>query len=395
MQTRIGSVALAGLFLIALGNAVWSDDQPAEKPRDAKAGEAVASPDAANPDAANPDGAVAEVTEAQITQWIAELDSQRFRVRETATENLTRAGAPFARLIIEAAANDSIEVSARAMRVLKAWHESDDSALHELGREGLEELAKSDKESVADRAREIIAEAPQPRPEGLPGIPGFGDGQIQILGGLGGNVKISQRSDGNGNRTTDITRDGTNVKIEESPQTGIKVTITEPVDGKDKSTTYEAKDAKELKEKHPDAYRWFEQYVENGRRGFGQLNIGGMRIPGIPLPRGLNFGPPWMQGEKQATQSVNEARKRLTQAIGKLKRLAKADANADDLIQVAEELEAAERNLAEAVESLERGGFPFNFGGPDGFPGFGEGDVEDQEVLPELPQPDEGREPLR
>ena len=69
------------------------------------------------------------------------------------------------------------------------------------------------------------------------------------------------------------------IHIEETAQGKIKMTVTETVDGKPKTSKYEAKNADELKKKHPDAHKLYKKY--------GQNRVRGRAIQALPLRRAL------------------------------------------------------------------------------------------------------------
>jgi hypothetical protein len=67
-------------------------------------------------------------TAKQIQQWIRQLDSDEFRLREQATENLFKAGPPAATAVIRSLKAENPEVRLRAKSILKRWLETGDDA---------------------------------------------------------------------------------------------------------------------------------------------------------------------------------------------------------------------------------------------------------------------------
>jgi beta-lactamase regulating signal transducer with metallopeptidase domain len=61
--------------------------------------------------------------------------------------------------------------------------------------------------------------------------------------------------------------DGRTIRITENRSGAITVSVTEMVDGKEKTTNYAAKDKKELEEKHPEGFKIYKQHVDGS--GFG------------------------------------------------------------------------------------------------------------------------------
>jgi hypothetical protein len=76
--------------------------------------------------------------------------------------------------------------------------------------------------------------------------------------------------DGDGwTRTIDASEDGTAVKITETDGGQIEMEVTVTTDGKDETETYTAKNAAELKTKHPSAFQLYDKYTKRAtaRRG--------------------------------------------------------------------------------------------------------------------------------
>jgi hypothetical protein len=109
---------------------------------------------------------------AQIQQWISDLDDDRFSVREAAAAELLKAGRGAVAPLAKAASEGSVEVTSRGVQILTLLAVDDDLELAEAAREALEALvtptnpnaatdrAASALENVyvleADRAREKI-----------------------------------------------------------------------------------------------------------------------------------------------------------------------------------------------------------------------------------------------
>jgi hypothetical protein len=293
-----------------------------------------------------------------VARWIKELDSDSFAVREKASKGLREAGASAVEALVEAAQGESLEVTTRAFELLSGFYASDDEALRVASRKALEKLERSSKQSVAGRARDILTPPAEAHPQPLPGLPNLPFGNMRIFGG-GRNVSVTSR-DNNGTREIDIREDETKVKIEDRPGGPIKVTVTETVDGKLKSTSYEAKDAKELKEKHAAAYDWYDRYAKGGGINvmfgnlFGQGNLFPLPIPnagggaigggGVPnrLPR--QFIDSVQEEIDQARAEVEKARSALRQAA--------AEGGKVDAEELAKGLDTALEKLSLAAKKL-------------------------------------------
>jgi hypothetical protein len=90
-----------------------------------------------------------------------------------------------------------------------------------------------------------------------------------------------------GKRTIVAEEGGQRVEISDGGDDGIKMTIARKVDGKEKKESFAAKDAKEFKEKHPEAFKEFEKYAKDAG--------GAVVVRGVARMRGEKA-----EGEKDA-----------------------------------------------------------------------------------------------
>lgn len=96
-------------------------------------------------------------TSATIRRWIKELDSDQFRIREEATRNLRRAGPAVFQPLAEAAAGSSMEVTLRAMSILKEGFRAKDTRSAKAARVVVTALLDSTNQAAAAHARAILA----------------------------------------------------------------------------------------------------------------------------------------------------------------------------------------------------------------------------------------------
>jgi len=324
-------------------------------------------------------------TDAQIAQWVKELDSDLFATRQSAAQKLYEAGTPAIKPVTEATGSPSLEVSSQAIEILRRMLHSDQTPLHEAAKHALEDLAKGDN-AAASRAREALAPPPAPQQGQIPGVPfgagGIivpGGGQIQIgIGINGGNIQVApgggaqvirmRTQVANGVTKIEVEENGKKIKIEKDPNNGIEINVTEKVNGQDKTDTYKAKDADELKKKSPEAYKLYEKYGQAGGGAFGNVQIraiqaGAMPVPfGAPggiqmraFPQGLpNMNPQQGAAEKEAAKQVEEARKLVADATDGLKQVVQG-AEAEAARQKAlGQLEDALNKLDSAEQKLKR-----------------------------------------
>ncbi len=288
-------------------------------------------------------GTHAQPTAEQIAQWIRDLDSPRLRVREQATLALIEAGRAALDQVADAARTAKGEEALRTVRVLASWAGNGDEELAAGARQVLRELSRSDDPDLARRAAEALSQVPDAPNDGLPPV-------RPLPGGALRNLRVSQRTDAQGRRTTEIDADGTLVTIQESPQDGIKLTIRAAGQAEGEAQTFEAKDAADLKQRHPEAYRWYRYFVElrqqRAGRGFGRGWFG-IFPPGL-FPPGLGRDTQQALEEiKAAQQSLNE----VTEAL--LAAATNGQTSAERLKELAAELRSAQNRLEAAEEALE------------------------------------------
>ena len=320
--------------------------------------------------------------DAQIAQWIKELDSDLFATRQSAAQKLSEAGQPAIKAVSEAAGSQSLEVATQAIEILRRMMGSDQKPLHDAAKGALEELAKGDN-AAAGRARDALAPPPasaqQPQNPGIPFGPGGiiipGGGGIQI--GIGGNIQVGpgggaqvmriRTTFANGKTTTEVEENGKKIKIEKDQNNGIEMSITEKVNGQDKTDTFKAKDADELKKKSPEAYKLYERFSQGAGR-FGNIQIQAQAIPVpfgggplVPMPmqaiprNAIPFNNQPTEAQKELAKQVEEARKLVADATDQLKQVGQPPADAEAAKQKAlGELEDALDKLDAAQQKLKR-----------------------------------------
>jgi hypothetical protein len=295
---------------------------------------------------------------AEIDKLMEQLDSNKFNERQAAQQKLVEIGKPAFPALEKGTQNVSREVAVRSLDILKGQFQGGDEGTKAAAKEVLERLAKNNDATLAKRAGEILS---PPKPA-APVPPGIVPGRIQIVGGAGVNVKKMSVKDVNGVKEIEAEENGKKVKINDDPAKGIKLEVTETKDGKETTQKYEAKDAAELKTKHPEAHKLYEEYSKQpaGIRlqvgGFpgGALPPGFPGIPPIPgaparvrIPRIKILRPDELEAAKSNTDS---ALKELDSAIQTLK---DAKAGSETLKKAQEQLEAAKKQVEELKAKLE------------------------------------------
>ncbi len=97
-----------------------------------------------------------EASQSEITQWVSQLDSNQFEIREHAQSRLAAAGKSALRSVAETARSGSLEGSTRAINVLLSWSEGADRGLAVAALEQLSKLKNHPKE--AQLAGELLAD---------------------------------------------------------------------------------------------------------------------------------------------------------------------------------------------------------------------------------------------
>jgi flagellin-like hook-associated protein FlgL len=326
---------------------------------------------AADAPAEKADATKSQPSPAEISQWIKDLDSDTFATRQTAADMLVQTGKPAVEPVAEASVGKSLEVTMQAIGVLRRLMQSTDAATCDAAKAALEQLAKSES-AAAVPAKEALKPPPAasnpPGNFGLGNINGnvriFGGGNIQI--GPGGNIQVLpggnipaggvqvfriQANNVNQTRSVDVNENGKRTHITDD-QNGIEVKVTESVGGKEKTDTFKAKDADELKKKFPEAHKLYEKYMAGG--GIGNLPIQAQAMPiqiGVLQPGALPGIAPPPAPNAEARKQIAEAQKRLAEATANLRKNAGAPGG-DDFKRALDQLEEARKALEEARGKL-------------------------------------------
>lgn len=346
---------LTAVMVVALGGSwMLADDKPATPKADATSRP---SPD-------------------QLDQWVRQMDSDKFDVRDKAVEKLTAAGKAAIPAVTKAAKGKSLEVTVRSIKVLKGLLESKDDDTKAAAQAALEELAKDEKHESGVQARDVLKSVRPRRPDGAIGsivlkggrlTVGAGgrlviEGAVTVGGGKGMQISVTSV---NGNKEINVEANGRKIKINENKD-GIVVAVTEPAAGKKKAETktYKAADAKELKKKHPEAHKLYEKYARGGMAQRIQVgNIVRPRVAPQVRPGRAKTAAARRAQLLEARKLIDEARKELSKAMAKLQDAVKASGKGvagekdklgpDDWAEILKQIEAARKNLDSARKGLQ------------------------------------------
>ena len=303
----------------------------------------------------------------EVQRLVEELDANRFTQRQSAQQKLQEAGPAVFPELEKAVESNSRERSSRALDILKRHFTGADDAAKAAAKESLGRLGKSQNPAVAKQAAAILnppEAAPPPDaapPLGLPG-PRIGPIQMQFQfggGGGGGFRRVSMKSV-NGVKQIEAEENGRKVNITDDPNNGIKMEVKETKDGKEEVKKYEAKDAAELKTKHPEAHKLYEEYAKQPG-GFPAQGFGGIPLGALPpgaLPPGFPGGPLNPQRIKiLGPQELNAAKEKLATAIKgletSLETVRQASEKNESLKKTLEQLEETKKQLQQLKDSLE------------------------------------------
>ncbi|HSI34308.1 MAG TPA: hypothetical protein VK986_12025, partial [Tepidisphaeraceae bacterium] len=231
---------------------------------------------------------------AELADLIAKLGHDDPKVRQDATDALRKIGKDALPALKEAKGSEDLEVSSRAEALLKKIDED------------------SKPKPVATPGADFDGEFGGIRRNGNVRIMRVGPGgnvqvQVNAVAGGAGHAMAISRSDANGVTTVKAQENDRTVKIVESADKGIEMSVTEPgKDGKPETKEYKAKDADELKKDHPEAHKHYERFMAgNG----AQIQINGVIINGGAGPGavgGINGLDPQMQKMIEAQQLVHQ-----------------------------------------------------------------------------------------
>ncbi len=282
------------------------------------------------------------VTPEELDQLVQQLDADAFADRQAASQRLAELGRAAIDALIRAAASESLEANVRALDILKKHLDSQDAELKKSAKEALEKIAEGPRPASARRAKDILKaheEREKLFQQQQANVPGRiqVQAQAQMIGGqvvrrvqIVSNVKTIEGEDKNGK-----------FRIIEDPKEGITVELTRKKDGKEVTEKFQAKNAEELKKKHPEAY---EVYKRNSQAD-------GVMIQAGPVAVGQVQAAP---AQVVRRNNVQMAALQLPIWIQMVDRLVTDEAIKDSSKQSLEELKKKSEEARQALEKLEK-----------------------------------------
>ncbi len=278
---------------------------------------------------------------------IKDLDANRFSTRQDAYRKLKELGKNAIPALTEAALGTSREASRRALELLKEHFAADEGELKEAAKAALQKLVDSDQPPIARIAKDALE--PNPVEPAQPMIQ-LGQGQIQLQFQIGGNQRVRAKTV-NGVKDVEATENDRTVKIHEDPNKGITVEVTEKTEGKNVTRKYAAKDAAELKKKHPDAHKLYEKYNQGGG-----IQVQAFQIPALQMQQiqaGLNPPmPPGLINPKELADKLEKVSGQLDETRKLLDQLKPRNPESEPLQNAIQQLEKAQKELEETRDKL-------------------------------------------
>lgn len=299
--------------------------------------------------------------EVDIQGLLEKLDSNRFADRNSASEKLKQLGIKAIGPLESAAQGDSGEVGTRAVAILANHLKSEQPDLQAAAKQALSRLAEGNNAVATAAANAIEPEKKMDKAEPRFQRPNLPAAKIQIqMQAIAGNAKNIRMKNTNGLKEIEATEDGVKIKITEDPANGIKISVaTKDDNGKEETKEYEAKTADELKEKAPEAHKYYEKY----NRDLGlkiQMNgqqIGGLNLP-FPIrpnaqgrnqpanPKPVMFNPP------KVAQKIREVKEDLKELLDDASKIDQTEDSRQLLDRMRQELQASQEKLDEALQNL-------------------------------------------
>ena len=307
-----------------------------------------------------------ELTESQIEQLIQDFDHAEFSVREEATRKLAAGTASVVPAVEKAAGSENLEVATRSLQVLKLLYEGKDVEAQADAAIAIKRLCDSPNKSIARRASAILDRnlGAEP-PEGAGRLPAVRlNARGLVPGGIARQVSVQNV---NGQVQISVVEPNRRIEIKHNNQRQIVVKIADsnPAAPGKENSEYKAKDLQELRDRHPEAARLFEEYAgDNALPDLGgKLFPGGFpQLPGLKAPRG-NFRPPVrrrLEGgiprpplPDESLESLEKTQNRLRGFVERLKQLSTQDNIApQEIRKLADELKSIEEEVQESAEDL-------------------------------------------
>ena len=294
-----------------------------------------------------------EPSTGELEKLIKQLDADQFAERQAASDELSRLGSSAFPALEQAAKSDSREASQRAIEILKKHYEGDDTPTKQAARGVLARLA-ADGSTRSGRQADEALNPPLPPQFGrtVIGQPAVrvARANIRIQAPPARFVKRMHVKNNNGVKEIEVEENGRKVKVVEDPKEGIQLEVTQKKNGKETTEKYSAKNAEELKQKHPEARKIYDEV--NKPNGI-QLQVGGAQLPIAPAQ--AVPGAPIPVDDAKTKGMRLEAMKRSLQNIDRqVEQLRRAFPDRPDVERHIERLEAHRKQVEKLETELQK-----------------------------------------
>jgi hypothetical protein len=251
-------------------------------------------------------------TAEELQALVQQLDADDFGKRQEASQALGKLGPAAIPALEQALRSDSTEAATRSFELMERQLKSSHHAAQAAARAALERLATGEG-VAARRAQQLLAAPKLPANAAAPAAaPRFPGPRIRLGGRLPipvqpapvqRTVKISVQ---NGVKTIEVDNDGERVKIVDDPAKGIELETTKTKDGREVSEKFTAKDATELKTKHPEAHALYAKYA-TGQLGNVRVEVGAGGVARDPAALKEALAAVLERLDKQIERTKNDA----------------------------------------------------------------------------------------
>jgi len=283
-------------------------------------------------------------TTPSLETLVRQLDAEEFSSREQASAALLERGQEALPALIEAAGSDSAEISTRAIEILRKHYQGEQRELKIAAAAALQKLSAGEG-AAARSATEILkpksvagrppmAVAPMPLAPARVRVMGPGGVRIAAVAIKGGVRRMSVK-DIDGLREIEVVEADRTIVINEDRAKAIKMKVTTKQDDKEEVKEYEADSAEDLKAKHPEAFKLYEQYA---------------RQEGAAVVRIRPDTPVIVREPRAIRERLDKAQQQLDKATEQLQKRMEATEKDDELRNIIEAMEAAKKELDAARE---------------------------------------------
>lgn len=259
----------------------------------------------------------------ELQKLIQQLDADDFTDRVSASERLAKLGKDALSGLEEGVKSDSPEVATRSFDLLQQLFEKGDEATKAAARSSLDKLAQGGDRVASQAMKMLEPKPPAVDPNQFPGgVRVLAGGGIRIVGPriaravpiapaaeagvVRRGMSISTSVGPDGVKMINVDADGQKFKVVIDPKKGIEGEYTETKDGKETTQKFAAKDADELKTKHPDAFKLYERYAKGGGAVRADIAIAGFAPAATAVPPKERFAELLKKLEEQIAMVTKE-----------------------------------------------------------------------------------------